>query len=126
MSTVAEAEDVARLRAAASDYPEHSLALDDEDGWRLAYARLSAHRAAEAMFEMRRRALSLVQVLSYDRRFVQWNKSTQARHLSDRQRAYFERLFWRYRRSLPRHLRPTVNPDDPIVRERRAKEMANA
>jgi hypothetical protein len=27
------------------------------------------------------------------------------------------RLAWHYRRRLPSHLRPTTNPDDPIVRE---------
>lgn len=27
------------------------------------------------------------------------------------------RMAWHYRRRLPSHLRPTKNPDDPIVRE---------
>jgi hypothetical protein len=28
-----------------------------------------------------------------------------------------QRLAWRYRRQLPRHLVPRANPDDPVVRE---------
>ena len=33
-------------------------------------------------------------------------------------RALLKRLRWHYRRRLPAWLRPKVNPDDPIVRER--------
>ena len=28
-----------------------------------------------------------------------------------------DRMAWRYRRQLPRHLAPRLNPDDPLVRE---------
>jgi hypothetical protein len=32
-------------------------------------------------------------------------------------RLMLTRMAWHYRRRLPSHLRPTTNPDDPIVRE---------
>lgn len=34
------------------------------------------------------------------------------------ERTMLKRIAWFYRRRLPAHLRPTKNPDDPIIRER--------
>lgn len=44
--------------------------------------------------------------------------------MSDRQREHIRRVAWRLRRYLPAHLRPKLNPDDPIVREMHANEAA--
>jgi hypothetical protein len=37
--------------------------------------------------------------------------------ISDGQIAMLNRLAWRYRRQMPKHLVPKLNPDDPIVKE---------
>lgn len=34
--------------------------------------------------------------------------------LTDRQETHLVRLCWRYRRQMPRHLVPDINPDDPL------------
>ncbi len=39
--------------------------------------------------------------------------------------AELDGLTWRYRRQLPRHLAPRLNPHDPIVRERLLQEARN-
>ncbi len=44
--------------------------------------------------------------------------------LSREDRETLERLAWRYRRQMPRHLVPAMNPDDPIVRETRSRPDA--
>jgi hypothetical protein len=43
-------------------------------------------------------------------------------HLTERQRAHVARVAWRLRRYLPQHLKPRVNPDDPIVKENAERE----
>ncbi len=37
--------------------------------------------------------------------------------LTAEQRAALERMAWKYRRQIPPHLAPKLNPDDPIVRD---------
>ncbi len=42
--------------------------------------------------------------------------------IDDAQIATMRRLAWRYRRQMPRHLAPRMNPDDPIVLALAARE----
>jgi hypothetical protein len=100
--------------------------LDDEDAFRLAYAQAAAHEAAKMLFERRVDALHLIPqylVLPQHRRFIRHALALAPEMLSPAQREHADRLFWRYRRNMPAHLAPKVNPDDPIVREQRAKEI---
>jgi hypothetical protein len=89
---------------------------DDDDAARMAGAR---HDAIRLMV----RALQHVSILpghphkGFIRRVAgQIEQSGQP--LSARQEQHVLRLAWRYRRQMPAHLVPGINPDDPLSGER--------
>jgi hypothetical protein len=88
--------------------------LDAEDAARV---RLAENRA------LRLTMMAIFGVNRYfwgtDRHFIDWVCPMAPEHLSDKQRDHVQRVAWRLRRHLPEHLRPRVNPDDPIVRDMR-------
>ena len=100
----------------------HSIALDDEDAFRMA-------RTFNEVLGLRMRALARIDrhlLLPQHRDFVHWVCRMPIEQRSDRQRQQVTRLAWVYRRNLPNHLAPKVNPDDPIVREMSAKGEIHA
>lgn len=101
---------------------EPQIALDDEDGFRLA-------RTENELLSIYQRALAVIPrhlLLPRHLEFVGWVCRMAPEHVSERQRDHIHRLAWVYRSRLPRLLAPKVDPDDPIVREQRhrASNMA--
>lgn len=52
-----------------------------------------------------------------DARLLRELKRADPDWLDEDQAQALDRLAWKHRRKLPRHLVPRMNPDDPIVRE---------
>lgn len=91
--------------------------MDEEDRERLAIAEAAAFRA------ILKRIADLAWAPSHPwRRTVRSYLITDLTKLTDHERGEIMRLAWMYRRDLPEHLRPKLNPDDPIVREMAAAE----
>ena len=98
-----------------------SAALDDEDAFRLA-------KVETEVLGLRQRALRTIpdfKLLSGGHRsFVRYVCGMAPEKLSDAQKDQVHRLCWLYRRSIPAHLAPKCNPDDPVVAEARRRERA--
>lgn len=86
------------------------IEIDEDDLDRVAKA-----VAAEMAIEIA--ALRRVAIRAQDRVFLRRAAAIDPLHLSDNDRARIRSLCWRYRHALPAHLRPKLNPDDPVVRE---------
>ncbi len=91
--------------------------MDDEDRARLAIAEAAAFRA------ILKRIGDLAWAPNHPhRRTVRQYLTMDLTTLTEHERGEITRLAWMYRRDLPEHLRPKLNPDDPIVREMAAAE----
>ena len=93
--------------------------LDAEDAARLALAEAGAVRVTLA-------ALGRVTITSCtDRRTRRLLTARDPAWLTPQERHAVARLAWRYRRQMPRHLTPHINPDDPLSTDRQRLENSD-
>ena len=91
--------------------------IDAEDAERTALAEAAANRA------ILKRLAELSWPPSHPyRRAMRELLAADLTKLTPLQAHQMRKIAWAYRRKLPAHLRPKVNPDDPIVREMAARQ----
>ena len=91
--------------------------IDAEDTERLRLAEAQAFRA------ILKRIADLAWAPNHPhRRTVRHFLTRDLTRITEHERGEIMQLAWMYRRDLPEHLRPKLNPDDPIVREMAAAE----
>jgi hypothetical protein len=95
---------------------------DHDDAWRVQRAQQEARRSVmTALVCLDPRLLR-----PRDREFVDWACRASSTALDEGHAARVDRLAWRYRRLLPAHLAPRVDPDDPLVRAEALEVTAGA
>jgi hypothetical protein len=87
-----------------------AVEIDAEDA-----ARIAAAEAALLARQVAALARAMMPPGCWDKRFVRDVAGRDAATLTDKQKAAVQRLLWKYRRQLPKHLVPTVDPADPLA-----------
>lgn len=94
---------------------------DDDDA---AADQARVDQARRELRTMRLVALASVRIgRQLDRTTLSQLRRTDRERWTDEQETALERLAWRYRKLIARHLAPAMPPDDPIVRAMKAREM---
>ena len=83
------------------------------------------HKAARRTLELSIEALRRVNSSGADRTILRDLLAADLDRITRAQLDALARLAWKHRRQLPAHLAPELNPDDPIVRAMRQKELAH-